>query len=58
MTLHTSLLYAQRNQSSVEFRLRPTEENKLALETAEFRLGWYLSTGEILYNVRPESIAS
>ncbi len=58
MKLHTSLLYTQRNQSSVEFRLRPTEENKLALEKAEFRLGWYLSTGEILYNVRPESIAS
>mgnify|MGYP003624929972 FL=1 len=58
MNLHTSLLYAQRNQSSVEFRLRPTEENKLALEEAEFRLGWYLSTGEILYNVRPESLVS
>tara|TARA_B110000211_G_scaffold233174_1_gene298657 strand:- start:554 stop:730 length:177 start_codon:yes stop_codon:yes gene_type:complete len=58
MNLHTSLLYVQRNQASVEFKLRPTEENKLALEKSEFRLGWYLSTGDILYNVKPESFAS
>lgn len=58
MNLHTSLLYSQRNVASVEFKLRPTKENKLELEKAEFRLGWYLSTGEILSNVRPESYAS
>ena len=58
MNLHTSLLYVQRNQASVEFKLRPTDENKLALEKSEFRLGWYLSTGDILYNVKPESFAS
>ena len=57
MTLETSLLHAQRNLASVEFNLRPTDENKLALEKAESRLGWYLSTGEILYNVNPISYA-
>ena len=57
MTLESSLLYCQRNIASVEFNLRPTDENKLELEKAEFRLGWYLSTGEVLYNVNPISYA-
>jgi len=55
MTLELSLLYCQRNIAAVENRLRPSKENKRELEKAEFRLGWYLSTGEILYNVHPES---
>lgn len=55
MELKTSLLYSQRNVAAVEFKLRPTDENKQALEKAEFRLGWYLSTGEVLDNVNPIS---
>lgn len=55
MELNTSLLYCQRNIAAVDFKLRPTEENRLALEKAEFRLGWYLATGDILSNVKPES---
>ena len=55
MTLELSLLYCQRNVAAVENRLRPSKENKRELEKAEFRLGWYLSTGKILYNVHPES---
>ena len=55
MELRTSLLYSQRNVASVEFKLRPTKENKLELEKADFRLGWLLSTGEVLSDVKPES---
>ena len=58
MELHTSLLYSARNAANVDYRLNPSKENKLLLEKAEFRLGWYLSTGELLFNVRPESYDS
>ena len=58
MELQTSLLYTQRNVAAVDFNLQSSEENRLALEKAEFRLGWYLATGELLSDVKPESYAS